>query len=684
MLRFIKIICLLFVSFLLSAQQSNVPFSGIVSAGEIPSEFLLSTSSKIESYKNINPGEFKDNKEILIKSFNVLDDVLQSGRVSFGDPFSTYFNKIVDEILKDQPELRTQAKIYNLKSASLNAATAPYGFIFVNTGSLAYLENEAQLAFVICHELAHMKVNHWKDSYVDKQNVIKGKGIYGSMSLDERIELYFNRSHDYELEADSLGIELYLQTRYDPSEIIKFFNIEKFEGLPFANKPFDIGFFNSDSFAIPGVFFKDSIAVIKANETTKDEYHEHPNIEKRTEIAEKIINNRPENGNDYLVSESEFHKLSEISKFECVRLELLGRNYTRAFYDAYLLMDKYPDNEYLLVSIAKALYGLAKFRNINEFHLVTSPYSKIEGESQQLYYLFRQLNAQQLNTVALKYVHDLKRSFPENIYLEQMETDLINDLVFFHKILLKDFNDIYHKYPGINEHSSNDANEMLALKKKFENFHLNAFCGEKHDTSLISKFHKAEFFASQKRHSEELSFKEKEKQEELYVQSLRENGLPIKYQNVIVVDPIYVDLDFSGANTSDNTEKYKVLLDEVVNEFNRMNKSSVRLLSSRLLPDNIQGYNQLCTMKELREELLTNHKCTVLPLSLSDYNLINESGTLLLCFPVILGKGGLHYYNMTYYDVYNGETVYENSDRSFSTSSLKDLLTKDLQILTKK
>ena len=50
------------------------------------------------------------------------------------------------------------------------------------------------------------------------------------------------------------------------------------------------------------------------------------------------------------------------------------------------LMDKYPDNKYLLISVAKALYGLTKFRNNDEFHLVTSPYSKIEGESQQLYY----------------------------------------------------------------------------------------------------------------------------------------------------------------------------------------------------------------------------------------------------------------------------------------------------------
>ena len=27
---------------------------------------------------------------------------------------------------------------------------------------LAYLDNEAQLAYIICHELAHFKMNHWK------------------------------------------------------------------------------------------------------------------------------------------------------------------------------------------------------------------------------------------------------------------------------------------------------------------------------------------------------------------------------------------------------------------------------------------------------------------------------------------------------------------------------------------
>ena len=59
-----------------------------------------------------------------------------------------------------------------------------------------------------------------------------------------------------------------------------------------------------------------------------------------------------------------------------------------------------------------------------------------------------------------------------------------------------------------------------------------------------------------------------------------------------------------------------MLLDEVVTEFNRDMKTPVELLSMRHLNIySIDEYNLLCSMKELREELLTNNKCELLPLS---------------------------------------------------------------------
>ncbi|MCP4753066.1 MAG: M48 family metalloprotease [Proteobacteria bacterium] len=128
-----------------------------------------------------------------------------------------------------RPDLRFFFSV--LDTAEINAYAIPGGYIFITRGALELMENEAQLAGVIAHEIAHINQRH----IVDKLN-IRGKdndflasvgalaasGTIASIKLvnklmDQALELLFETGLDKELEvnADLEGVQMLVATNYD-------------------------------------------------------------------------------------------------------------------------------------------------------------------------------------------------------------------------------------------------------------------------------------------------------------------------------------------------------------------------------------------------------------------------------------------------------------------------------------
>lgn len=661
-------------------------FQRLESFGSIPDDFLKLTTEKIEDYKSRHPEEFSKSKDFIVRSYYNIDELLLSGRVAFGDPVTEYINKIANQVLKSQPELLKELKFYNIKSAQFNAASSPHGIILVNTGSFAYIENEAQLAFVLCHEIAHYQLKHSLISYSENQKVFKGKGIYGSMSLDQRIENYFTHKHENEMEADSVGIELFLKSGYDPAEIEKVLQNLHYYYLPYGNLPFNTDFFNTPDYTVPPVYFKSNVAPISGIENESDEYQTHPNIIKRMNAVTRILEHEKREGKKFIISESDFKQLSKFCKFESLRLHILHKNYTQSIYLAYLLLQEFPNNEFLEISIAKALYGLSKFRNSEEFHLVTKPFSKVEGESQQLYYFFRQITPEQLNALAIRYILDLKNRYRNIALLDHMETELIEELVTIHEVKFEQFNREQKKIdcPSKAEIASLTEEQILAWKKNCAGFYLNVFCSFKSDTNLIRKFKSAENKLELVKNEKQLTWKEKEKLKLEYEERIRRDGLPVNYRKAMIIDPLYIDINNDSEKSVASSEKYKMLLDEVVTDFQRENKINVELFSMRELEKgSVSEYNRLCSLKEWRDELLTDNNCKILPLCGTYDHGWTANENIVICFPVIIRDNSVEYYKISYYDYKTGDLLFRNSAKLMSFTSAKDLFSKDLMILTK-
>jgi predicted Zn-dependent protease len=133
---------------------------------------------------------------------------------------------VVERLIgRPAPELR----IYVMRDAAFNAAMLPSGMMIVNTGLLARVRDEAQLAAVLAHEAGHYFRNHALDlNREDRRRSALASGVapalqyysdnYGGMGLISHAILLssYRYSRDLESEADAYGLMLMARAGYRP------------------------------------------------------------------------------------------------------------------------------------------------------------------------------------------------------------------------------------------------------------------------------------------------------------------------------------------------------------------------------------------------------------------------------------------------------------------------------------
>jgi hypothetical protein len=125
-------------------------------------------------------------------------------------------------------------RFFVVEDSSINAASLPDGTLLVNTALLGAIQNEAQLAFVLSHEIAHvLQVHYWREVHETRgqrvgltiAGLVAGAfiGDLGSFMAGLGIASVVN-GHQRELEnqADRLGLQNVIEHGYDPREAPKF------------------------------------------------------------------------------------------------------------------------------------------------------------------------------------------------------------------------------------------------------------------------------------------------------------------------------------------------------------------------------------------------------------------------------------------------------------------------------
>src|ERR1043165_2825518 len=187
-----KLLCCTFIVsslLFLHAQAQEIDwqhYTTLQCAGKIPEDFTQLSSQKYHAEKreidvNAKRGIQKTQDQFFLKSNFIMNEVLHSGRVLFGDPVTQYLNNIKDILLKDDPQLRDKIRIYTFRSSEVNAYTSNDGIVLVTTGLIAQAENESQLAFILSHEFQHYISRHALNEYVESSTMLKGRGLYKNL-----------------------------------------------------------------------------------------------------------------------------------------------------------------------------------------------------------------------------------------------------------------------------------------------------------------------------------------------------------------------------------------------------------------------------------------------------------------------------------------------------------------------
>jgi len=632
-LTFLPVVMIVFSCYTGYGQTLEIDnYTYLSSKGPIPKGLLTSAYKKYQTeFPNKTISDARKialkKKNFYLKSNYALNSILESGRVVFGDDITVYINKVADEVLKNYPDLRKELQFYALKSSSVNSICTSQGFIFVNIGLIAKMKSEAELAFVIAHEVAHYKDEHSLNSYFENIDLEKGKGRYSKLTFDDKIDQMFMNSRETELKADSAGTVIYLSSSYSIAAPISSLDMLHYSYLPYEEVPFDKTFFNTDSFIVPSNYFLDSVKTISRIEDYNDAEHTHPNILKRKQKVRELIKGKDDTGKKlYLVSESEFKRVKELARFEEIRLDLMDKSYGDAIYNSYVMLKHYPNNPFFKISIAKALYGLALYKNIEEFQKVAKSYIQVEGESQQIHSMLKQLTKKQLNSLALSYTKRMLKDYPNDKILKKIERQLLEELVIKNKLALKAYKTYYQnkKQPAVTVEKAGGNG--------VSNFFYAALSEEEvNSREMATFFDKAKAKADSLQQIEDMPVSEREAFHKKRLKLAQKYGINRKIDRIQIVDPFVTIYPLDKERDYARSEEKEATLVAAIGSFSKTFQKPISVLKSiELKPTETEIYNKISTYKEMIDDIFfTDNKIDLLPLGISVSQLEKEKGSLI-------------------------------------------------------
>ncbi|MBP6812648.1 MAG: M48 family metalloprotease [Saprospiraceae bacterium] len=407
----------------------------------------------------------KTHKSYLAKEYKERTDSLKSellgGNFLMDTRWESWFQGIIDEILRNNPEIpKADITLLLSRYESANARSVGEGTLVFNVAMLPYLKNESQVAFILCHELAHYVNNHGNNAlhqYINtlyspetqKQLRAISKGKYNK--TERALELmksmaYNGRRHSRykESEADSLGFVFMSRTKYSLSEAVT--ALQVLDELDHSNWP-SIPYseiFNSPNFPFQKTWLEQpalgGFSAQKPKESeefNEDSLKTHPDCPKRIALTQTqlaLLGERPE-GKNFLQPESSFLQLQDWSQYEIVEGLYDRGEYGRALFRNLILLTQRPDDAYLNAMTVKCLYEICLYQRSHQLRQVLDLPSAGYSQEYNRYLKFvNQFRVSDLTRVTYHFYQDRWEKFQKEedfAFAAILASDLADDSAAF-------------------------------------------------------------------------------------------------------------------------------------------------------------------------------------------------------------------------------------------------------------
>ena len=174
---------------------------------------------------------------------SVYERLLAFGLVETEPVLDRYINDLGFRLLAGLDNRVRDYRFFIVRDDSVNAFALPGGYIGVNRGLINQARSQHQLASVMAHEIAHVRLMHGMDMLRKSSEVnsatlltmlaglllgsidsqVGSAVLYGGMAGGQQAMVNFTRENEYE--ADRVGIELMYQAGFDTNGMVEFFTI---------------------------------------------------------------------------------------------------------------------------------------------------------------------------------------------------------------------------------------------------------------------------------------------------------------------------------------------------------------------------------------------------------------------------------------------------------------------------
>ena len=159
-------------------------------------------------------------REMMANAHEYEEHFLRRGYRYHSPELEGLVQRIGKEVSPEPTDPYIDYRFFLIEGPFPNAFALPDGQVYVTTGMMAILENEAQLAALLGHEVTHTAGHHAILTYRStRKKLITSVVMLGVADIFVTMSI-LGYSRDLEEEADAVGFETMLDRRYDPREMV--------------------------------------------------------------------------------------------------------------------------------------------------------------------------------------------------------------------------------------------------------------------------------------------------------------------------------------------------------------------------------------------------------------------------------------------------------------------------------